>query len=106
MTSEALPNERTAREAGRVRAHIERALDYLREGDAQNTELCLIDAASLCELELADQARADDERCDAPVHAVIRSAVRQGGTVRCAAPNHSAAVHVMRCIAWVQAPRV
>jgi hypothetical protein len=40
-------------EAARVAAHIGKAIDYLREGDAANAELCLIDAASLCEFELS-----------------------------------------------------
>ena len=58
------------------------------------------------ELELTNQARAADERGDAPLDAVVRRAFRQRRPVGAAAADHPPAIHVLGGVARVHAPDV
>src|SRR6202048_3193461 len=73
---------------------------------AEFVERPVVDPDVLGELELAYQAGADDERCDAAVHPVIGCTLRQGGAVGRATADHAAPVHVVRGITRIEAPRV
>src|SRR3984893_3862259 len=73
---------------------------------AEFVECPVVDPDVLCELELAYQAGADDERCDAAVHPVIGGTLRQGWPIGCATADQSAPVHVVCGITWIEAPRV
>src|ERR1700757_1860552 len=68
---------------------------------SQFVKVAVVDPHVLCELELAHQAGADDERGDAPVGAVVVRALGKRLAVRRAATDHSAPVHVYRSVAWV-----
>src|SRR6478735_1198615 len=57
---------------------------------AEFVEGLVVDPDVLGELELAHQAGTDDERGDAPAHAVVGSTVGQRGTIGRAAPDHPA----------------
>src|SRR3984957_16176686 len=73
---------------------------------AEFVERPVVDPDVLCELELAYQAGADDERCDAAVHPVIWGTLRQGRPIGRATADHSAPVHVVRGITRIEAPRM
>src|SRR6202045_5041705 len=73
---------------------------------AEFVERPVVDPDVLSELELAHQAGADDERCDAAVHPVIGCPLRHGGAVGGATADHSAPVHVVRGITRIEAPRM
>ena len=73
---------------------------------AEFVEGAVVDPDVLRELELTDQAGADDERGDAAVHPVVGRALGQCRTVGGAAANHPAPVHVVRGVARVEASRV
>src|SRR6202040_846297 len=60
----------------------------------------------LCELELADEARADHESGDATLGPVFRSALRQVRAIGGAAADHAAAVHIVRRVAGSHSPDV
>src|SRR6476620_1534492 len=69
---------------------------------AEFVEGLVVDPDVLGELELADQARTDDERGDAPVHPVVGSTVGQRGPVGRPAPDHPAPVHAVSGIARIE----
>ena len=71
---------------------------------AEFVEGLVVDPDVLGELELAHQARTDDERGDAPVHAVVGSIVGQRGPVGRPAPDHPAPVHAVSGIARIEPP--
>src|SRR5215468_1148087 len=73
---------------------------------AEFVEIAVVDPHILSELVLANQAGAEHERRDAPLHAVVGSTLRQVRAVRRAAANHPAAVHVHRRVARIHATDV
>ena len=73
---------------------------------AEFVEGLVVDPDVLGELELAHQARADDERGDAAVDAVLGCAVGQRRTVGGTAADHPAAVHVVGGVARIEPPGV
>ena len=73
---------------------------------AEFVEGAVVDPHVLGELELTDQAGADDERGDAAIHTVVGRALGQCRTVGSTAANHPVPVHVVRSVARVEASRV
>src|SRR3954469_5222322 len=69
-------------------------------------ERLVVDPYVLRELELAHQVGTDDERSDAAVHTVVGCIIGQRRAVGRAAPDHPAAIHVVRGITWIQPPRM
>ena len=70
---------------------------------AEFVEILVVGPDVLRELELADEARADDERGDAALHAVLGRVFGQGRPVGGPAADHPAPVHVVRGVARVHA---
>src|SRR6202048_956722 len=73
---------------------------------AQFMEGFVVHPYVLCELELADEARADHERGNATLGPVFRSALRQVRAIGGAAADHAAAVHIVRRVAGCHAADV
>ena len=73
---------------------------------AELVEGAVVDPHVLGELELTDQAGANDERGDAAIHTVVGRALGQGRTVGSTAANYPVPVHVVRGVARVEASRV
>ena len=72
----------------------------------QLVEGAVVDPDVLRELELPDQAGANDECGDTALDAVVGCAVGKGRSVGGAAANHPAPVHIVRGVARVEASRV
>src|SRR5580700_4104807 len=73
---------------------------------AEFMEVVVVHPYVLCELELADEARADHEGSDAAFHAVLWRFLRQMWAVGGAAADHAAAVHIVRRVAGIHSPHV
>src|SRR3546814_16910396 len=73
---------------------------------AQLVEGFVVDPDVLRELELAHQIRTDDEGRDTALDAILGRTVGQCRAVGRTAPDHPAAVHVVRRVARVEPPGV
>src|SRR5262245_39726428 len=73
---------------------------------AEFVEISVVDPHILSELVLANQAGAEHERRDAPLHAVVGGTFRQVRAVSRATGNHAPAVHVHGRIAGIHATDV
>ena len=72
----------------------------------QLVKVPVVDPHVLRELELANQARAPDERRDAPLESVFRRTFRKRRPVRASTPDHPAAIHVRGRIAGIHPSHV
>src|SRR3984957_16969494 len=73
---------------------------------AELVEIPIVRPDVLRKFELPNKARADYERRDAALDAVVSLAVRQMRSIGRAAADHPAAVHVRRSIAGIHAARM